>query len=154
MHIAKNKKISSFWEVKNRSFLRFRPHSGRPKVMKIMTFSQHEKHENSMAGVVNLRLGGVQKSGKIESEKNKKTRKCRHPKTIKIARSWSFGRSKTGDGSGGNNSLFRYFPDPGGHDGPKTPPKGDPSPPTLDFLCFFIDLGSMFHRCLIHLGPM
>ena len=104
MHITKNKKISSFREVKNRSFLRFWPHSGRPKVMKIMTFSQHEKHENSMAGVVNLRLGGVQKSGKIESEKTKKTRKCRHPKNIKIARSWSFGRSKTGDGTGGNNS--------------------------------------------------
>ena len=116
--------------------------------MKIMTLSQHEKHENSMAGVVNLRLGRVQKSGKIESEKTQQTRICRHPKTITIARSWSFGRSKTGDGSGGNNSLFRYFPDPGGHDGPMTPPKGGPSPPTLDFRSFFIDLGSICHRCL------
>ena len=83
MHITKNKKISSFWEVQNRSFLRFWPHSGRPKVMKILTLSQHEKHENSMAGVVNLRLGGVQKAGKIESEKTKKTRQFRHPKKRK-----------------------------------------------------------------------
>ena len=50
------------------------------------------------------------------------------------------------------NSLFPDFPDPGGHDGPKTPPKGGPSPPTLDFVCFFIDLGWIFHRCLFHLG--
>ena len=65
MHIAKNKKISSFWEVKNRSFLRFRPHSGRPKVMKIMTFSQHEKHEKNMPGTTNLSFEGVQKPIKI-----------------------------------------------------------------------------------------
>jgi hypothetical protein len=65
MHITKNKKISSFQEVKNMSFLRFWAHLGRPKVMKIMTFSQHEKHEKSMAGTTNLSFEEVQKPIKI-----------------------------------------------------------------------------------------
>ncbi len=65
MHITKNKKISSFQEVKNLSFLRFWAHFGRPKVMKIMTFSQHEKHEKSMPGITNLSFEEVQKPLKL-----------------------------------------------------------------------------------------
>ena len=66
--------------------------------MKIMTLSQHEKHENSMAGVVNLRLGGVQKAGKMESEKTKKTRKFRHPKKRKKTGKKSCGTAGTAQG--------------------------------------------------------
>ena len=63
-----------------------------------------------------------------------------------------FWRSKMGGGSGGEKLLFGYFNDPGGHDRPKIPPKESPSAPTLDFQCFFTDLGSIFQRCLLHLG--
>ena len=34
---------------------------------------------------------------------------------------------------------------------PRPPPQGTPGSPTLDFLCFFIDFGSIFHRFWINL---
>ena len=46
---------------------------GGQKSSKMMTFSKHEHHEQSMAGAANLRLEGVQKSIKIEAKQNKKT---------------------------------------------------------------------------------
>ena len=53
---------------------------GGQKSSKMMTFSKHENHEQSMAGAANLRLEAAQKSLKIKSKKNKKTRKSNHPK--------------------------------------------------------------------------
>ena len=72
MHITKNKKISSFQEVKNLSFLRFWAHFGRPKVMKNRGFSQQEKHPNRMVCAANLSIEGGQEPIKMEATKVRK----------------------------------------------------------------------------------
>jgi len=72
MHITKNQKISSFQEVKHLSFLRFWAHFGRPKVMKIMTFSQHEKHEKKHARHNKSELWGGPETAKTRIEKHRK----------------------------------------------------------------------------------
>ncbi len=53
-------------------FLRLWPHFGRPKVMKSMTFSQHEKREQTIVYASNMSIEGVQKPTKIGSKKVEK----------------------------------------------------------------------------------
>ena len=80
MHITKKQKISYFWEVRNRSFGRIWAHFGRPKVMKIMTFSQHEKREQTIVYASNMSMEGVQKPTKRGSEKSEIYRKTEREK--------------------------------------------------------------------------
>ena len=77
MHKAKKQKISCFQEVQKRSFLSLWPHFGRPKVMKSMTFSQHEKREQTIVYASNMSIEGVQKPTKIGSKKVEKYRKIK-----------------------------------------------------------------------------
>ena len=75
MHKTKKQKISCFQEVKKRSCLRLWPHFGRPKVMTIMTFSQHEKREQTIVYASNMSMEWVQKPTKIGSKKLENYRK-------------------------------------------------------------------------------
>ena len=61
------------------TFPGFRLILGEQKSSKMMTFSKHEKHEQIMLYAANLRLGGVQKSIKNESNKKQKKMKIKTP---------------------------------------------------------------------------
>ncbi len=61
----KNMKNIYFRRLGNHTFSWFWYFLGRQKVMKKESFSQHEKHENSIVYVVNLSIEGVQKSVKV-----------------------------------------------------------------------------------------